>query len=123
MNFFLNSVLNALRGKSDGDKVRSNEVQLNDGKSELCGDCAQSGRCLLNDQLSAAKLSGSVAGRKAPISIKGQRPRKAPNVSSSNKSMHEKANEPINDLENWVPHNLPKLKHETCPFHQIRSVG
>jgi hypothetical protein len=113
----LNSVLNAMRDKSETGKDGSAEVQMNQKAAELCGDCAQSGRCMLNEQL---KSKPSIV-KKGPVVIRGQVPHKF--SAGSNKSSNEKANEPINDLENWVPHNLPKLKHETCPFHQIRSVG
>lgn len=106
------------RNQGDG-KNNSGEVGLNQNQAKLCGDCEQSGRCLLNEQLNSSSKEGN-SSKKAPTIILGANLRK---IIGNAKSASERANEPINDLENWVPHNLPKLKHETCPFHQIRSVG
>lgn len=40
----------------------------------------------------------------------------------ANKAASDKSNEII-DLENWQPHNLSKLRHETCPFHRNESIA
>ena len=76
----------------------------------LCTDCSKTGHCALAHELS--KLSVPI--RNGKITDK---------------------NGFLNDMENWQPVNHEikdlkinpyadnKLKHETCPFHRLRSVG
>lgn len=109
-----------MRRNHDVTKNDLDQVKLNHNEAKLCGDCEPSGRCLLNEQLNSTHKEDRNSVRKGPVTIRGQNSRK---IIVNAKSVSERANEPIDDLENWVPHNLPKLKHETCPFHQIRSVG
>lgn len=89
-------------------------MKLNNSKNEtknFCDNCAESGKCMLQEEMNLSKAM------KNRIIINGS------NKKNFLISQSDRANEPINDLENWQPHNLPKLKHETCPFHQSRSVG
>lgn len=76
----------------------------------LCSDCANYGQCSLSSKLS----NQSIPLRRANGVVQPK-----PHASISP------------DLENWQPVKFvhdpyaaeKKLKHETCPFHRLKSVG
>lgn len=89
------------------------EIKFTDKEKEtkLCGDCQEFGKCMLNEQLEK-KASPE---RKT---FSGAEKREAALANKAKQSTDQ-----VVDLENWQPHNMPKLRHETCPFHKVESVG
>lgn len=83
-------------------------------KETLCGDCQEYGKCKLNEELEQRKSSPQ---RKTFSGAEKRDSALANKESSSNK------NDQVSDLENWQPHNISKLRHETCPFHRVESIG
>lgn len=83
-------------------------------KEALCGDCQEYGKCKLNEELEQKKSSPP---RKT---FSGAEKRDS---ALANKEASANKNDQVSDLENWQPHNISKLRHETCPFHRVESIG
>lgn len=109
-------MLSVIKQKKDEEAAKgkeSIEIKFTDKEKEakLCGDCQEYGKCMLNEQL---------AQKSAPVrkTFSGADKKESALANKANK-----ATDQVVDLENWQPHNLPKLRHETCPFHKVESVG
>ena len=80
----------------------SSSTLINIAKPTLCSDCHKDGKCA---------IAGDLVNKSVPL-----RQHHANNVHA-----HSDTNTNANTWHQ--PHTFSKLRHETCPFHQQKSVG